>query len=187
LYNGYTRGKIEGIEKQKTPKRSGVRMGIMNEYTIQLFEDHEVLFDDNDEPWMSQAEIASLLGIRVPSVNGLIKRAERENLFSKSSIRQILIVAPDGKRRNVNYYNIDVILLTGYRTNETTPKVARFRKWVSDMVLGNIRDYKRNIENLTDAQQQERRLRIEAERKLNDAETKRRWSGLAYMQHWNDD
>ena len=89
--------------------------------------------------WLSQREIAELFNKDVRTVNGHIR-----NIFSEgecdpqATIRKYRIVQTEGNRqveRDLDTYNLDVILSVGYRVR--SPRGVQFRRWAT-MVL---RDY----------------------------------------------
>ncbi len=89
--------------------------------------------------WLSQREIAELFDKDVRTVNEHIK-----NLFEEgecdpaATIRKFRIVQTEGVRqveREVDTYNLDVILSVGYRVR--SPRGTQFRRWATTV----LKDY----------------------------------------------
>ncbi|MBK8131041.1 MAG: virulence RhuM family protein [bacterium] len=89
---------------------------------------------DGDTVWLSQADIADLYQISVPTVNSHIKAIyEDGELLEGATIRNYLIVRSEGDRqvqRPIFYYNLDMILAVGYRVRSL--RGILFRKWASE-------------------------------------------------------
>ncbi len=84
--------------------------------------------------WLSQALIASLFQITVPTVNGHLKNiyAEKE-LKADATIRNFRIVRKEGGRqvaRQIEHYSLDTILAVGYRVR--SPRGTQFRTWATE-------------------------------------------------------
>lgn len=86
--------------------------------------------------WLSQREIAELFDKDVRTVNEHIK-----NVFSEgecdplATIRKFRIVQTEGARqveREVDTYNLDVILSVGYRVR--SPRGTQFRRWATTVL-----------------------------------------------------
>lgn len=89
---------------------------------------------EGDTVWLSQADIADLYQISVPTVNSHIKAIYEEGeLLEGATIRNYLIVRSEGDRqvqRPIFYYNLDMILAVGYRVRSL--RGILFRKWASE-------------------------------------------------------
>lgn len=84
--------------------------------------------------WLTQAKLAELFQVSVPTVNEHLKNifAERE-VDEAATIRDFLIVRSEGKRtiqRKIAHYNLDVILAVGYRVR--SPRGTQFRQWATE-------------------------------------------------------
>lgn len=83
--------------------------------------------------WATQMQIASTFNVDVRTVNEHIKNIYKTNeLNEPSTIRKFRIVQVEGKReieREVNHYNLDMILSVGYRVNSKT--ATQFRQWAT--------------------------------------------------------
>ncbi len=92
----------------------------------------DVRFQD-ETVWLSQQLMAGLFQTTVSNVNIHIKNIfEEGELNKKATIKDFLIVRKEGTRdiqRNVEYYNLDMIISVGYRIKS---KVAtHFRQWAT--------------------------------------------------------
>ena len=89
--------------------------------------------------WLSQALIAKLFQVTVPTVNEHLKNLYREGeLTPERTIRKFRIVRREGSRavgRDIEHYNLDAILAVGYRVR--SQQGTRFRRWATER----LRDY----------------------------------------------
>lgn len=83
--------------------------------------------------WATQAQIAIAFGVDVRTINEHIKNIYKtKELRTVSTIRKFRIVQNEGKReveREVQHYNLDMILSVGYRVNSKT--ATKFRIWAT--------------------------------------------------------
>ncbi len=90
--------------------------------------------------WATQAQIAEAFDVNVRTVNEHIKNIYKtEELSDKSTIRNFRIVQKEGGReveRDVNHYNLDMILSVGYRVN--SKRATAFRKWATKTLRQHI-------------------------------------------------
>lgn len=88
---------------------------------------------DNETVWATQLQIANAFDVNVRTVNEHIKNIfKTKELTEKATIRKFRIVQTEGKReieRDVNHYNLDMILSIGYRVN--SKKATSFRQWAT--------------------------------------------------------
>lgn len=86
--------------------------------------------------WLPQREIAALFGKDVRTVNEHIQNIVREGeIDPTATIRNFRIVQLEGEReitREVEHYNLDVILSVGYRVR--SPRGAQFRRWATTVL-----------------------------------------------------
>lgn len=128
----------------KKEKQSVQTIGIKmqsKQITIALYhidgqnENAQVLIKDNTI-WASQKTIAELFGVSVPTINEHIKNILSEGELSQNStIRKILIVQNEGTRqvsREIEHYNLDMIISVGYRVN--SKKATHFRIWATKVL-----------------------------------------------------
>ena len=87
----------------------------------------------NETLWLNQKQIAELFQTTVPNVNMHIKNILQEGeLEANSTIKDFLIVQKEGKRnvkRNVEHYNLDMIISLGYRIKSHI--ATQFRIWAT--------------------------------------------------------
>ncbi|MEI6843119.1 MAG: virulence protein RhuM/Fic/DOC family protein [bacterium] len=95
-----------------------------------------------DTVWATQAQIASAFDVDVRTINEHIKNIYKtKELFESSTIRKFRIVQKEGERkieREINHYNLDMILSVGYRVN--SKKATQFRQWATKTLRGHIVD-----------------------------------------------
>jgi hypothetical protein len=93
----------------------------------------EVLIKDG-MMWLTQRTMAQLFDVDKRTINEhLLNIFESEELKESSTIRNFRIVQKEGKRnvsRNVNFYNLDAIIATGYRVN--SKQATQFRIWATN-------------------------------------------------------
>jgi hypothetical protein len=84
--------------------------------------------------WLSQALIAELFQIALPTVNGHLKTIYDEGeLAPGPTIRNFRIVRREGARevaREIEHYNLDAILAVGYRVR--SERGTQFRRWATE-------------------------------------------------------
>lgn len=89
--------------------------------------------------WMTQKGMAELFGVSVPAINQHVKNVYQEGeLLEAATVKKNLIVQSEGSRkvqRNVDYYNLDMIIAVGYRVN--SKRATAFRIWATKV----LRDY----------------------------------------------
>lgn len=87
-----------------------------------------------DTLWLSQALIAELFQKDVRTVNEHLKNLfEEGELDAEATIRRFRIVRREGTRdvaRQIEHYNLDVILAVGYRVR--SERGTQFRRWATD-------------------------------------------------------
>lgn len=94
----------------------------------------------NETVWATQAQIAEAFSVNVRTVNEHIKNIYKtEELSENSTIRNFRIVRTEGKRaieREVQHYNLDMIISVGYRVNSKT--ATSFRIWATKTLKQHI-------------------------------------------------
>lgn len=89
--------------------------------------------------WLTQKQMAFLFEKGVPAINEHIKNIYKEGeLLENSTIRKFRIVQQEGNRqvkRNIDHYNLDVIISVGYRVK--SKRGTQFRIWANQI----IKDY----------------------------------------------
>ena len=113
----------------------------MNKYEIVKFNNDSVEVDVTVSPleetvWLTQEQMALLFNVNVPAINKHIRNIISENELEESStISKMEIVRYEGNRRvkrNINIYNLDMIISVGYRVNSV--EEIKFRKWANKVL-----------------------------------------------------
>ena len=106
---------------------------------IITYEDGELKLDvslSSETVWLNRNQIAELLDRDVKTIgkhiNNVYKDGELEKL---STVANFATVQNEGGRsvsRDIEYYNLDMIISVGYRVNST--KATKFRQWATSTV-----------------------------------------------------
>ena len=81
--------------------------------------------------WLNQKQLSELFGVSKATISEHIKNIfNEEELKSEAVVRNFRTTASDGKKYNVDYYNLDMILAIGYRVRSNIG--VNFRKWASE-------------------------------------------------------
>ncbi len=95
----------------------------------------EMRYED-ENIWLTQKMMAELYDVDVRTVNYHIGRVfEDSELEEKATIRKFRIVQSEGNRqigREVNHYNLQVIIAVGFKVNNE--RAVQFRKWANTIV-----------------------------------------------------
>jgi prophage antirepressor-like protein len=107
---------------------------------------------DNETIWLTQKQISELFEVTVPNVSMHIKAIYKEKELTKEpTVKKYLIVQQEGNRkvtRDVEHYNLDVIISVGYRVNSL--KATKFRQWATTVLKGYITNgYSVNTNKIT--------------------------------------
>lgn len=87
---------------------------------------------ENETVWLTQALIAELFQVSVPTVNEHLKGIYAEGELAEATIRKSRIVRTEGRRevaREIEHYNLDAILAVGYRVR--SHRGTQFRRWAT--------------------------------------------------------
>jgi hypothetical protein len=91
---------------------------------------------EKESVWLSQAQMAELFQTTKQNISLHIKNIFDENELSENStVKEYLTVQAEGKReikRNLNFYNLDVIISVGYRVK--SPQGTQFRIWATKRI-----------------------------------------------------
>jgi len=114
----------------------------MNEVIIYKSPEHKTEINvqfDGDTVWLSQVQMASLFKQTKQNISLHINNCYKEGeLQKKATVKESLTVQKEGNRevkRNVDYYNLDVIISVGYRVK--SKQGTQFRQWATQR----LRDY----------------------------------------------
>lgn len=140
--------------KEKFLENKEEHMDKLNQ-NIVIYNDGELEIDvsvENNTLWLTQKQIAELFEVTVPNINMHIKVIyKEEELFENRTIQKYLIVQQEGKRkvkREVEHYNLDVVISVGYRVN--SKKATIFRQWATSVLSTYIQNgYVINSEKIT--------------------------------------
>jgi predicted XRE-type DNA-binding protein len=126
-----------------------------NIFNIVVYNDGELELkvSVNEETiWLTQKQISEVFGVNIPAISKHIKNIYKDNELNQFSTVSILeIVQKEGNRdvlRNVEHYNLDIILAVGYRTNSV--KAIKFRQWATSILRNYIQNgYVINSDKIT--------------------------------------
>ena len=83
--------------------------------------------------WLNQKLMAELFDTSVPNVNIHISNILEDKELNKSSvIKDYLTTATDGKKYNVTFYSLDMILAVGFRIR--SKRGVQFRRWANTVL-----------------------------------------------------
>ena len=96
---------------------------------------------EGETVWLTQAQLVDLYGSSKANVNKHIKHIfQEEELTKEATVRKFRTVQTEGSRnveREVEYYNLDMIISLGYRIKS---KIAtQFRQWATKRLNEYIR------------------------------------------------
>ena len=97
--------------------------------------DGQTLIDvrlENETVWINRQQMAELFDRDVKTIGKHITNALKEELKEIPTVAKFATVQKEGKReitRNLEYYNLDVIISVGYRVN--TKRGIQFRQWAN--------------------------------------------------------
>lgn len=98
----------------------------------------EVRLED-ETVWLTQAQMAELFGIKEHTITYHIKEIyNTEELEVNPTTRKIRVVRKEGNRnvnRNIDFYNLDMIISVGYRVS--SKRGVQFRQWATKI----LKDY----------------------------------------------
>lgn len=98
-------------------------------------ESMEMRYED-ENIWLTQRMMAELYGVDVRTINYHISSIFEDSELEKgATIRKFRIVQSEGGRqvnREVNHYNLQMIIAVGFKVNNT--RAVQFRKWANAIV-----------------------------------------------------
>ena len=109
-----------------------------NKNEIILFENQEVKLEVNlkdDTVWLNTEQISLLFGRDYKTIRKHINNALNEELKDIPTVAKFATVQKEGNRevtRNIEYYNLDVIISVGYRVKSKNGIL--FRKWANKIL-----------------------------------------------------
>ncbi len=88
------------------------------------------VFLKDETLWLTQKNMASLFGVKVPAINKHLKNIFHSGELDENAVISILeITAADGKKYKTKFYNLDAIISVGYRVNSY--QATQFRIWAT--------------------------------------------------------
>ncbi len=108
-----------------------------------------VLYANDGQVWMNQKQMAELFATSVPNINIHINNILKENeLDPNSVIKDYLTTASDGKRYEVTFYSLDMILAVGFRVR--SKRGTQFRQKAILQGAGSITtaEMEKQVENI---------------------------------------
>ena len=91
---------------------------------------------EDESVWLTQAQMAELFLATKQNISLHIRNIYKEGeLDEMATVKDYLIVQKEGKRnvrRNISYYNLDVIISVGYRVKSL--RGTQFRQWANKVL-----------------------------------------------------
>ena len=107
---------------------------------------------EKENLWMTQKAMAELFDCSTDNISLHLKKIFESGELDKTSVTEkYSTTASDGKKYNINYYNLDAVISVGYRVNSL--RATQFRRWATKIlktftIQGYVLDKKR-MENGT--------------------------------------
>ena len=128
---------------------------MVNVSNIVLYNDGELELKvslNEETIWLTQKQLSELFNVEIHTINYHIKNIYKQKELDKiSTIRKIRIVQKEGNReiqRDVEHYNLDMIISIGYKVNSIT--ATKFRQWATSILKNYITNgYVINGEKIT--------------------------------------
>ncbi len=108
---------------------------------------------DDETIWLTQKQLGELFDVESHNITYHIQNIYKQKELDKNATTQkIRVVQKEGKReveRDVDHYNLDMIISIGYRINSIT--ATKFRQWATTILKGYIQNgYAINSHKLTE-------------------------------------
>ena len=90
---------------------------------------------ENETVWLNRQQLAELFARDVKTIGKHINNALKEELADMATVAKFAIVQSEGGRavtRNVEFYNLDMILSVGYRVKSN--RGVEFRRWANKVL-----------------------------------------------------
>ncbi len=90
---------------------------------------------EKDSVWLNRMQMALLFGRDVKTIGKHINNALREELSNIATVAKFAIVQNEGDRlvnRNVDFYNLDMVLSVGYRVK--SEQGIKYRRWSNEIL-----------------------------------------------------
>lgn len=125
---------------------------------------------ENETVWLNRQQMASLFDRDVKTIGKHVKNAIEEELSGLPTVANFATVQTEGERsveREIEYYNLDVIISVGYRVK--SKRGIEFRKWANSVlkqyILKGYAANDRRLEELRQTLQIIRRTENQLDRK----------------------
>ena len=94
----------------------------------------DVIVDSEGETfWATQKTMAEVFKVSKSTISEHLKHIFEEGELEKNSVvRKFRTTASDGKKYNINFYNLDAIISVGYRVN--SKNATHFRIWATQQL-----------------------------------------------------
>ena len=94
---------------------------------------------EDETVWLTQSQMSQLFSVKEHTITYHIKEVYRsEELEKRGTARKIRVVRKEGNRyvcRNLDFYNLDMIISIGYKVN--SKRGVKFRQWATKV----LKDY----------------------------------------------
>lgn len=134
----------------------------MNEIEIYKTKDSRIevkVIFENESIWLDAHVMATLFDVNRPAIVKHIQNIYKTKELNETATCSILEqVAADGKKRKMKFYNLDMIISVGYRTN--SQKATQFRQWATQRLKDYlVQGYAINEKRLAEKRQQVEHLK----------------------------
>ena len=107
---------------------------------------------ENETIWLTQKQLGELFNVESHNITYHIKNIyKQKELLQNPTTRKIRVVQKEGNReveRDVDHYNLDMIISIGYRVNSIT--ATKFRQWATSILKNYIQNgYVINADKIT--------------------------------------
>ncbi len=94
----------------------------------------------HDTFWLTQQQVANIFDVQKAAISKHVKNIfDSKELEQKATVSKMETVQTEGGRtvkRNIEYYNLDLVLSIGYRVNSV--QATRFRQWATKTLKNHI-------------------------------------------------
>ena len=107
---------------------------------------------ENETIWLTQKQLGELFNVESHNITYHIKNIyKQKELMQNLTTQKIRVVQKEGKReieRDIDHYNLDMIISIGYRVNSI--KATKFRQWATSVLKNYIQNgYTINSDKIT--------------------------------------
>jgi len=120
-------------------------MNKLNKSDMVIYNDGELELNvsvTKDTLWLTQKQLGELFNVESHNITYHIQNIYKQKELEKNPTTQkIRVVQKEGKRkveRDVDHYNLDMIISIGYRVNSIT--ATKFRQWATSVLKSYIND-----------------------------------------------